>query len=117
AASEDRAGKIGGTAMKTSLVIQRSIVIRGHKTSVTLEEAFWKGLKEIARERELPLSELVGSIDSQRADANLSSELRLFALDHYRKMITRVGSASMAAEGAAQQPETSAGHLGGRRPR
>src|SRR5205085_7114801 len=46
-----------------SAVVKRSIVISGHKTSVSLEDAFWRGLKEIATSRRLTLSDLVGSID------------------------------------------------------
>ncbi len=71
-----------------SPVVKRSIVIAGHKTSVSLEDAFWKGLKEIANSRRLTLSEMVGAIDSARAQGNLSSTLRLFVLDHYRAQIT-----------------------------
>ena len=67
-----------------SPVVKRSIVIAGHKTSVSLEEAFWKGLKEIARGRDLTLSEMVSAIDNERAQGNLSSALRLFVLDQYR---------------------------------
>jgi predicted DNA-binding ribbon-helix-helix protein len=67
-----------------SQVIKRSIVIAGHKTSVSLEEAFWRSLKEIARERDATLSELVASIDSNRRHGNLSSAIRLYVLDHYR---------------------------------
>ena len=67
-----------------SQVIKRSIVIAGHKTSVSLEEAFWRSLKDIARERGVTLSELVASIDSGRRHGNLSSAIRLFVLDHYR---------------------------------
>jgi predicted DNA-binding ribbon-helix-helix protein len=67
-----------------SPVVKRSIVIAGHKTSVSLEDAFWKGLKEIASGRGLTLSQMVGEIDSARAQGNLSSALRLFVLDHYR---------------------------------
>ena|ERR1700722_8196966 len=70
-----------------SPVVKRSIVIAGHKTSVSLEDAFWKGLKEIATGRGLTLSEMVGTIDSTRAQGNPSSALRLFALDHYRTQI------------------------------
>ena len=70
-----------------SPVVKRSIVIAGHKTSVSLEDAFWKGLKEIATGRGLTLSEMVGTIDSGRAQGNLSSALRLFVLDHYRAQI------------------------------
>src|SRR5262245_592929 len=67
-----------------SPVIKRSIVIAGHKTSVSLEDAFWKGLKDIAGTRDMTLSELVAAIDSDRRHGNLSSAIRLFVLDHYR---------------------------------
>jgi predicted DNA-binding ribbon-helix-helix protein len=73
-----------------SPVVKRSIVIAGHKTSVSLEDAFWKGLKEIAMGRDLTLSEMVSAIDSGRAQGNLSSALRLFVLDHYRAQISIV---------------------------
>jgi predicted DNA-binding ribbon-helix-helix protein len=75
-----------------SQVIKRSIVIAGHKTSVSLEDAFWRGLKDIARERGITLSELVGTIDSDRQHGNLSSAIRLFVLDHYRGSTSRVRS-------------------------
>jgi predicted DNA-binding ribbon-helix-helix protein len=67
-----------------SPVIKRSIVVAGHKTSVSLEDAFWKGLKDIAVGRALTLSDLVASIDAERRHGNLSSAIRLFVLDHYQ---------------------------------
>jgi len=67
-----------------SPVVKRSIVIAGHKTSVSLEDAFWKGVKDIADNREVTLSDLVSSIDTDRQHGNLSSAIRLFVLDHYR---------------------------------
>jgi predicted DNA-binding ribbon-helix-helix protein len=67
-----------------SPVIKRSIVIAGHKTSVSLEDAFWKALKEIAAGRDMTLSELVGAIDAERQHGNLSSAVRLFVLDYYQ---------------------------------
>ena len=67
-----------------SPVVKRSIVIAGHKTSVSLEEAFWRGLKDIAASRHKTLSDLVGAIDSERQQGNLSSAIRLFVLDHYQ---------------------------------
>jgi predicted DNA-binding ribbon-helix-helix protein len=70
-----------------SPVVKRSIVIAGHKTSVSLEDAFWKGLKEIANSRKLTLSDLVATIDTDRRHGNLSSAIRLFVLDHYRMQI------------------------------
>jgi predicted DNA-binding ribbon-helix-helix protein len=67
-----------------SKVVKRSIVIAGHKTSVSLEEAFWRGLKEIAVDRQVTVSDLVGVIDTERQHGNLSSAIRLFVLDHYQ---------------------------------
>jgi predicted DNA-binding ribbon-helix-helix protein len=67
-----------------SPVVKRSIVIAGHKTSVSLEDAFWQGLKQIASERDVTLSDMVASIDTERRQGNLSSAIRLFVLDYYR---------------------------------
>lgn len=67
-----------------SLVVKRSIVIGGHKTSVSLEEPFWLGLKEIAHHQQMTLSTMVGDIDTKRQQGNLSSAIRLFVLDSVR---------------------------------
>jgi predicted DNA-binding ribbon-helix-helix protein len=69
----------------TSSVIKRSIVLNGHKTSVSLEEPFWLEVKRIALEQETTLSDLVSGIDDTRTknkQGNLSSALRLFVLSH-----------------------------------
>jgi predicted DNA-binding ribbon-helix-helix protein len=79
-----------------SPVIKRSIVIAGHKTSVSLEDAFWQALKDIAAARHISLTELIGSIDVGRRGGNLSSAIRLFVLDHYRGRT----SSPLAGEGA-----------------
>ena len=71
-----------------SPVVKRSIVIAGHRTSVSLEDAFWKGPKESAGVRRMTLSKLVASIDSERRHGNLSSAIRLFVLDFYRDKIS-----------------------------
>jgi predicted DNA-binding ribbon-helix-helix protein len=71
------------TAMK-SLIVKHSVIIRGHKTSVSLEKAFWTALKEIADLRGITMTYLVSSIDADRKHANLSSAIRLFVLDHYK---------------------------------
>ncbi|MGC1358729.1 MAG: ribbon-helix-helix domain-containing protein [Xanthobacteraceae bacterium] len=70
-----------------SVVVKRSIVIAGHKTSVSLEAAFWIALKDIAASRQQTLSDLVGAIDAERKQGNLSSAIRLFVLDYYRAPI------------------------------
>lgn len=77
-----------------SPVIKRSIVIAGHKTSVSLEDAFWKGLKDIATARHITLSDLVASIDGERRHGNLSSAIRLFVLDHYQAQSSTESSAA-----------------------
>ncbi|HET8920785.1 MAG TPA: ribbon-helix-helix domain-containing protein [Xanthobacteraceae bacterium] len=72
----------------TSPVIKRSIVIAGHKTSVSIEDAFWTALKEIAQVRQQSVAELIGAIDGARQtgnySSNLSSAIRVFVLDYYR---------------------------------
>jgi predicted DNA-binding ribbon-helix-helix protein len=67
-----------------SPVSKRSIIIAGHKTSISLEDEFWNGLKEIAGERGMTVAELVGTIDADRPHVNLSSAIRLFVLGVYR---------------------------------
>ena len=80
--------------MEKSRVVKRSLVVDGHKTSVSLEEAFWNRLREIAAARDVTLSTLVGQIDADRQFANLSSAIRLFVLDVYRKQISELAGTS-----------------------
>jgi predicted DNA-binding ribbon-helix-helix protein len=68
-----------------SAIAKRSVVIAGHKTSISLEDAFWECLRRIANERGQTLSALVASIDDDRQRANLSSAIRLFVLGFYRE--------------------------------
>ena len=69
--------------MKSSIV-KRSVVIGGHKTSVSLEEPFWTALKQIAHAQNMSLSALVAQIDETREQSNLSSAIRLSVLRHFR---------------------------------
>ena len=94
-----------------SPVVKRSIVIAGHKTSVSLEDAFWKGLKEIAGDRDLTLSDLVATIDTDRQHGNLSSAIRLFVLDHYRNQLADENVRSGAHETASRNCKRIAGRL------
>ena len=66
---------------------RHSVSIAGRITSVSLENAFWQSLKEIASERDMTVSELVADINSERRHGNLSSAIRLFVLDFYRQQI------------------------------
>ena len=91
-----------GGPMK-SLVVKRSIVIDGHKTSVSLEDAFWRDLKNIAHFQQATLSELVARIDQTRKQSNLSSAIRLFVLEHFRHGDKPMEGAE--ADRAAASPE------------
>ena len=81
-----------------SLVIKRSVVIAGRKTSISLEDSFWNSLREIAHMREETLSQLVASIDANRKAANLSSVIRVFVLDFYRSQFEREVMVSQAVD-------------------
>ena len=71
--------------MRSSTAVRLSIRLGGRTTTVTLENAFWLGLKEIARRRRIKVSDLVREIGAKRQHSNFSSELRLFVLEFYRK--------------------------------
>jgi predicted DNA-binding ribbon-helix-helix protein len=64
---------------------KRSVTIDGHRTSVSLEDAFWAELSAIAEQRGLSLNALVAEIGHGHSPGNLSSALRLFVLDELRK--------------------------------
>jgi predicted DNA-binding ribbon-helix-helix protein len=64
--------------------VKHSFTLSGHRTSVSLEEAFWRALREAAMEEGVGLAELVGRIDKGRGDAGLSSAIRVFVLERLR---------------------------------
>ena len=73
-----------------SPVVKRSIVVTGHKTSVSVEEAFWSGMKEISGACSMTLSQLVSEIDANRNQGNnLSSAIRQFVLEHFKSRAVR----------------------------
>jgi len=72
-----------GRPLKSS-ILKRSIIIGGRKTSISLEAEFWEALKEIAKERGTTLPKLVTNIKAERQNANLSSAVRLFVLEHFQ---------------------------------
>jgi len=71
-----------------SPIIKRSIVIDGHKTSMSLENEFWDALREIANREKTNLAKLVGRIDHERTNINLSSTIRVFVLNYFRSRDT-----------------------------
>ncbi len=73
-------------------VVKRSVRVAGHRTSVSVEEPFWDGLRDIARQRGLSLNRLVASIDAERKGQNLSSAIRVAVLAHYRQIAKGQGA-------------------------
>lgn len=87
-----------------SLVVKRSLVVGGHKTSVSLEDVFWNELRAISYERHVHLSQLVDEIDSERPHSNLSSAIRLFVFENRCNL---TGSAHHKNEPLNETPQTS----------
>lgn len=78
-------------ARPSSSIVKRSLVIAGHGTSISLEEAFWLRLKQIARQRGQSLAGLVADIDAARQGSNLSSAIRVFVLEETGRSIAPGG--------------------------
>jgi predicted DNA-binding ribbon-helix-helix protein len=97
-------GATGGL-MKSSIV-KRSVVIDGHKTSISLEDPFWTDLKKIAQAQRVTLSELLSTVDRTREQGNLSSAIRLFVLQHFCDEEKRMEAAKahLSAVGAERTP-------------
>jgi predicted DNA-binding ribbon-helix-helix protein len=71
-----------------SLVVTQSVDIDGHRSSVSLEGAFWNALREIAVARKIRVSELASMIDKERQPgSNLSSAIRVYVLDYYQRLV------------------------------
>jgi predicted DNA-binding ribbon-helix-helix protein len=69
------------TAPTAAGVVKRSLVIAGHRTSISLEDAFWRELKILAKKRAQSINALVAEIDVNRGRANLSSAIRVYLLE------------------------------------
>ena len=79
-----------------STIVKRSVAIGGHRTSVSLEDAFWKGLREIARRWRITPSELIEEIKANhKQGTNLSSAIRLSVLEVYQDQIEKSKSPIM----------------------
>jgi predicted DNA-binding ribbon-helix-helix protein len=83
-------------------VVKRSLVIAGHHTSISLEDAFWRRLRRIAAERGLSLNRLAAMIDASRGGANLSSAIRVFVLEAEGAGSSRAGPVGDSAARADQ---------------
>lgn len=69
-----------------SPIIKRSVVIRGHKTSVSLEQPFWDAFRDIAESGRVSTAALLRQVDADRSQANMSSAIRVFVLQHMREL-------------------------------
>ena len=83
-----------------SAITKRSVVIGGHKTSVSLEEPFWSAVREIAGKQQQTVSSLLRQIDVDRRNTNLSSAIRVYVLENMRTQAT------------AQSRQLNGGHAG-----
>ena len=87
-----------------TMIHKHSIVVHGHKTSISLESCFWKSLCEIAGHQQISPSVLVRQIDDERRDGNLSSAIRVFVLNHLRARLASAHVASQVHRAPATQP-------------
>ena len=87
---------------RSPTAVRLSIRLNGRSTSVTLEDAFWVGLKDIAHQRRVKVSDLVRQIGAKRQRTNFSSEIRLFVLKFYRKQASRSDQGAIAGEGLSE---------------
>ncbi len=79
--------------------VKRSLTLRGHRTSVSLEEPFWQAFRDIAATRGIPLNQLASEIDAARSlggdtASGLASAIRVFVLAHYRDTVRTPGGGS-----------------------
>ena len=73
--------------MSAARPVKRSLTLRGHRTSVSLEDAFWRAFKDIAAEKDMPINVLAAEIDVSRdPETGLASAIRLYVLAHYQNL-------------------------------
>jgi predicted DNA-binding ribbon-helix-helix protein len=65
--------------------VKRSFTIAGHRTSISLETEFWEALKAVAAAEHIPVAKLIARIDDSRGASGLSSAVRIWVLNYYRK--------------------------------
>lgn len=71
--------------------VKRSLTLRGHRTSVSLEDDFWRAFQDIAEEKNLAINALAAEIDATRdLEAGLATAIRLFVLNHYRARAAKI---------------------------
>lgn len=94
-----------------SAITKRSVVIGGHKTSVSLEEPFWSAVREIAGHQQVTVSSLLRQIDLERRNANLSSAIRVYVLENVRSQVAHAREHGDAHSGQGLWGANGAGNL------
>ena len=79
-------------------ILKRSVAIAGHRTSISLEEPFWEALREMAERESISVQRLIGRIDAERGDQNLSSAIRVYIVDRLRGDLSRPAEPELRAE-------------------
>ena len=87
-----KGGSANDNAAAPTRIRKHSLDIAGHRTSVSLEDAFWEALRDIAAAQGVSLASLVARIDAARGGENLSSAIRVFVLTHYRATQTIIAA-------------------------
>ncbi len=77
--------------------VKRSFTIKGHRTSISVEAPFWEALRQAAAAERMTLAALVATIDAERGEAGLSSAVRVWVLDYFRKQ-------AASSQNGARQP-------------
>jgi predicted DNA-binding ribbon-helix-helix protein len=75
----------------TGRPVKRSLTLRGHRTSVSLEDDFWKAFCDIAKKNGQPINQLAAEIDEMRVDIGLASAIRLFVLKDFQTRLQSTG--------------------------
>jgi predicted DNA-binding ribbon-helix-helix protein len=76
-----------------SKIVRRTVHVSGRKRSISLEDAFWNGLRDIANQRHESVTHLIANIDTELQSPNLSSAIRLFVVGVYRDQFNSPGLA------------------------
>lgn len=78
---------------------KRSVTLRGHRTSISLEEEFWEALREIAEAERTSINRLVAMIDEERGlTTGLASAVRVYTLEYFRRR-ARDGASAPRCDG------------------
>ena len=88
-----------------SAIIKRSVLIMGRKTSISLEDMFWHGLKDIAAEKRVSAATILVEIDRLRGSTNCSSAVRQFVMAHYINLVSDLRQAAKAPLGSCARDD------------